>query len=298
MSTYNEKVNEFYNSQALNQKQKSLQETEDEKKKAFLEDVRNTQQQIDEIKNKYVIKLETKPIEKLTEKQLLQNAENEVNSSYDKKIEDLTTSSNEKIEKLNKANDKAVLKGEVNKAEIEKTYKVLDKKAENDAIKNGIQRSSIIAEKIKTLSKSKIQDMLSVDEEVANTLYENNAQITKLEDEYKKSINNLETSRAVAIKEKLNDLIEKQDKKIVDILNYNTAIKKEEERQNAELQNLYSIEGKAQVDKLEQQKTSYALNYFLNIPKEQAYKELEEDEIKNLLGEANLKIIKSYLESM
>ncbi|MBQ9782135.1 MAG: hypothetical protein IJW26_03020, partial [Clostridia bacterium] len=65
--------------------------------------------------------------------------------------------------------------------------------------------------------------------------------------------------------------------------------------QNQELQNLYTIEGKDKVDKLEVQKVTSALNYFLNIPKEQALKEIEEPEIKNLLGDSYTIIIR-YLQ--
>ncbi len=296
MSSYNEKVQEYYDMENLNKKQSDLETEEEKKKKEYLDDLRKTQSEIDEIKNKYVVKFETKPIVQLTENELLKNAEEQVGNVYAKKLEDLTNSSSEKIGKLNAESQTAVTQAEMQKKELENAYKVLDKKAENDAMKKGVQRSSIIAEKIKSLSKSKIQEMLGVDEKVADTLYKNNAQIQKLEDEYKKSVNNLETAKAVEIKQKLQSLINEQDKQIVDTIKYNEAIKKEEARQNEALQNLYSIEGKDRVDQLEIVKITNALNYFMALPKEEALKQIEEDEIKNLLGNAYT-IVHKYLNN-
>ena len=293
MSEYNQKIVEFYNNQSLNEKQKNLDE-EDEKKKSFLDEIRLIQQDIDEIKNKYVVKLDLKPIEKLTESQLLKDAEEQVGKVYDKKVQDLTNSTTEKIDKINLQSQEATKKAETQKDKLEKTYDELDKKASNDAIKKGVQRSSIISEKIKNLSKSKIQEVLNVDNEVADTLYKNNTQIKNLEEEYKKSIANLQTAKAVDVQEKLNDLIREQDKKIVEIINYNNAIKKEEERQNKELENIYSIEGKEKVDALERDKLTKVLNYFFSIPKEQALKELEEPDMKELLG-SSATIVSRYL---
>ncbi len=297
MSSYNEKIQEFYDMQTLNAKQKSLNNEEDENKNEFLDSLRKTQQEIDDIKNKYVIKLETKPIEKFTESQLLQDAQKQVDDVYDKKFENLTQSSNEKIQKLNNNSQNAVKNAEIIKKDIENTYDKLDKKAENDAIRQGIQRSSIITEKIKSLSKSKIQELLNVDDDLAETLYQNNAQIKKLEEEYQKSVSNLQTSKAVDVKQKLDALIKEQDQRILDTMKYNQAIAEEEKRQNEGLQNLYTIEGKERVNELELQKMNLALNYYFSIPKEQALQELEDEEIKNLLGDDIRNTIIRYLNN-
>ncbi len=294
MSVYDEKIVEFYNNQSLNEKQENLDE-EDKKKKSFLDELRSIKEDIDEIKNKYVVKLELKPIEKLTESQLLKNAEEQVGQVYAQKIDDLTKSSTEKIDKINAESQQATKKAETQKKQLEQSYEQLDKKASNDAIKKGVQRSSIFSEKIKNLSKNKIQELLNVDNQVADTLYKNNTEIKKLEEEYKKSIANLETAKAVAVKEKLDDLISKQDKKIIETINYNNSLKKEEERQNQELENLYSLEGKKKVDELQTNMLTKALSYFFSIPKNQALKELEEPEIKELLGDYQA-VVSRYLK--
>ena len=90
-------------------------------------------------------------------------------------------------------------------------------------------------------------------------------------------------------------MISKQDKKIIETINYNNSLKKEEERQNQELENLYSLEGKKKVDELETNMLTKALSYFFSIPKNQALKELEEPEMKELLGDYQA-VVSRYLK--
>ncbi len=296
MSVYDEKIAEFYNSLNLNDKQESLDE-EDKKKKDFLSEIKKYKQEIDEIKSKYVVKLDLKPMEKLTESQLLENANEQVNAVYDKKTDDLQAETNEKIDKINTQSQNVLTKAQEQKNKLENTYEKLGKEAEKNAIKKGVQRSSIVSEKIKDLSKNKIQELLNVDNEVANTLYQNNTQIKKLEEEYKKSISNLETAKAIDVKEKLNDLIKEQDKKILDIISYNNTMRKEEQRLNQELEDAYLLEGKERVDVLQGNLVNEALKYFLSMPKEQALKEIEEPEIKELLGDSTLLVLR-YLKNL
>ena len=97
---------------------------------------------------------------------------------------------------------------------IDQKYENLLDSAQSKAIKNGVARSSILAETVKNLSEDKIKEYFNVDSEIASNLKDNANKLKSYENEYQTAVNGLEIEKAIEIKKKIDDLNKEQQKKI------------------------------------------------------------------------------------
>ena len=168
-----------------------------------------------------------------------------------------------------------------------------EEKVEQSAIKRGISRSSIVQEQIKGLGVEKIKDLFQIDRTLASELKDNSDKISELESDYLTAVNKLNVEKALEISDKIQDLTEKQNKKIEDVLKYNNTVKRQlaemEEKGNSPL-----VGEKAR--EIKRQMLDEALNYYMALPKEEALKEFDEDEeVQLLLGELKT-MVRRYIK--
>lgn len=302
MVNISDRILDYYSKQQVKDKKEEEKEEKESKlltKEELVEKLKNYNNKIGEIKSEYTVSYETLPtVERVSDDVLKETATNEVDKKYKPQKDKIEEKYNYNKSVVDTTNDNIKDKGEVKKSAISNKYLEQENKASSDAIKKGVQRSSIVLEQIKDLSSQKIQDLLNVDKDVASKLFENNQKIVKIEEDYKEAINKLQTSKAVEIQEKLTTLKKEQDAIINEVEEHNKKIKEKEKLENDRLQKEFEISGENRVSDIERQKLSYGLEYFFSIPKEKALEELESDEIKNVLGENNVGIIRKYLTQL
>lgn len=302
MVNISDRILDYYSKQQVKDKKEEEKEEKESKlltKEELVEKLKNYNNKIGEIKSEYTVSYETLPtVERVSDDVLKETATNEVDKKYKPQKDKIEEKYNYNKSVVDTTNDNIKDKGEVKKSAISNKYLEQESKASSDAIKKGVQRSSIVLEQIKDLSSQKIQDLLNVDKDVASKLFENNQKIVKIEEDYKEAINKLQTSKAVEIQEKLTTLKKEQDAIINEVEEHNKKIKEKEKLENERLQKEFEISGENRVSDIERQKLSYGLEYFFSIPKEKALEELESDEIKNVLGENNVGIIRKYLTQL
>ncbi len=179
------------------------------------------------------------------------------------------------------------------KDKLDNMYASLYKDVESEAIKRGISRSSIVAEQIKGLGAQKIQDYLQVDNDTAKSLEKNSNKLQEYEDDYNSAIANLELKKAVETKEKIDELTEKQNKKIEEVLKYNNTI-------NEKLYNLQkagvNLPDDETAARYKREMLSLATKYYYSFPREEAIKMFDSDkDIQKILGSV-AGMVENYLK--
>ena len=151
-------------------------------------------------------------------------AKSGVDKKYELKINNLEDALNKAINSITEDNKKVSQDSQVKKAEISKMYEEAGKNVEDNALKRGIARSSIVAEQIKDLDVEKIKDLLLVDDMMANSLKDNAQKISFLQDEYKNAVKNLNVEKVLEIDDNIRQLTKEQEDKIEEVLKYNNTI--------------------------------------------------------------------------
>ena len=132
-----------------------------------------------------------------------------------------------------------------------------------------------------------------MDKDTANSLEENSNKLKEYESEYASAIQNLELKKAVETKEKIDELTEKQNKKIEEVLKYNNTINEKIYKLQKEGVTVPDEETSA---KYKREMLSLALNYYYSMPKEEAIKEFESDkDVQKLLGGLS-GVVETYLK--
>ncbi len=235
-------------------------------------------------------KIEYQP---LTEEEIKTKASQGVDEKYNLKLDDVAIETDKKLKDLEEQTTAIEQNAKAQKQKIEALYKDAEQKVESSAIKRGISRSSIVQEQLKSLDVEKISNLLSVDESVATKLKETSDKIKELENDYLTAINKLNVEKALEISDKIEELTEKQNEKLEEVLKYNNTVT----RQEAQLEKKgVPNPSKEEKRKIQQDMLTEALNYYYSLPKETAYKEfLKDAEIQYLLGDVS-EMVEKYLK--
>lgn len=236
-----------------------------------------------------------------TNDDLYQKAKEYTDAIRAEKASDLTENSQKKKSTLESTKEKLKTDQQVEEQEITDEYEQKQKTAQNKAVKNGIARSSIIANLIKAHGAEKQKHLSNSSAKYQNELSEVNSQITELETALKNALNALDMTTAVQLNERLEKLKSQRD-------NYNQKVAEH----NAKIQEKISdykqllLSGKEQkedVDYLKNKGGSLAVsavkalyNYLDSLPIEQAFKELENPEYAKLFTKEAIQTAKSYLQ--
>lgn len=253
-------------------------------------------QSLDNKLNGVVETEELKPMEytPLTEEEIKVKASEGMDEKYGVELDALANETAKKLTDIEKSNAKLNANAVSQKEKIDAIYKDAQERVEDSAIKRGISRSSIVQEQIKDLDVEKIKDTLSVDQNLAEELKYNSDKISELETDYLIAVNKLNVKKAIEISEKIQDLTDKQNKKIDEVLKYNNTIKRQQASLDNDGANTVSEKEKRAIKK---QMVEEALGYYMSLPVDQAKKELAEDEdIQLLLGDS-LKLVQGYVNS-
>ena len=208
----------------------------------------------------------------LTEEEIKAKASEGMDEKYGVELEAIANETAKKLSSIEKSNEELNANALSQKDKIDALYQDAQEKVENSAIKRGISRSSIVQEQIKDLSVEKIKDTLSIDQNLAEELKNNSDKISALESDYLIEVNKLNVKKALEISEKIEELTEKQNKKIEEVLKYNNTIKKQQLTLD---ENGTSSVSEVERRDIKKQKVEEALSYYLSLPVEQAKKELE-----------------------
>lgn len=244
-----------------------------------IQDYKKEQQRISEIPDVTFEEVEYVP---KTDDEILKEATDGLGDYYVNKQKVLEEKKNNQInnyrEKISDKEKAAAYK----KAEINAMYDDYNKTVSNNALKRGIQRSSIVSEQIKDGEKSKISNVLKVDDDLNNQLKSIENLITEAENAYYDAVSDLDLKKALELSDSVKKLKDEESKKRQEIERNNeksleNAIKTNEILNKEKSDEIISYKGKI---------LGEVLQYFYAMPKNERYAAFKgDDELKELLGD-------------
>ena len=274
-----------------NEKKKALEAELDEIEKAYQNSPYMT------FNNKKVGKVTELKYEPMSDEEIEETAKTEAENEKKEKEKKLKSVAEEKISALGESKNyiKENLDGAT--AKISEETEKAKTSAENQALKRGIARSSIVAEELAGLDDASLKALGEVYKKANADLAKADEKIATLKAELSSALDELDGETAVKINEKIKSLKSERDKKAEEVTKYNNALR---EQTAKEMNSVAKYTGeknseeyiKANGDKL---KKLYSYYYSLG---EDAEKELGEDEefIKKYVGSDGYSYLKNLLK--
>ena len=113
------------------------------------------------------------------------------------------------------------------------SYLASKEKIENDAIKRGLGRSSIVGERLENLELKKMENESAVNNDYNDKITDLDIKINDLENQRDSAIKELDLKTAVVLSDKLKELKNEKQKKEQEILKYNNSVQEKENSYNA-----------------------------------------------------------------
>lgn len=159
----------------------------------------------------------------------------ELKAGYIKNINDIDNKLLQKAIKLNEKNSSIEVDRKATSAEIEALFDTLKSKAEKDALKRGIQRSSIIAESLKEYDLAKTNNLQEAEKAYKKAVENINAELDSLNEQREKALAELDLSQATKMTERISELTKERDELSNEVTIKNNAITQEEMKANMNL---------------------------------------------------------------
>lgn len=232
-----------------------------------------------------VVKLDKIEYVPLDSEEIEKKAKDSVESEYQLKLNALNKQLNDKKETAIKNSEEVVLEGAEKKKVIDEMYKSLEKDTEENAIKRGIARSSIVAEQLKGLGVEKIKDVLSVDNQVAEKIKGYNDEIAKLESDYTSAVETLDIEKAIDVKEKIEKLTKEQADKLEEVLKYNNTVTKNQAYLDDKFGTTFTSNEDLTNAEYNEKIILASLDYYKTLPKEERLNAFKNDkDVQAVLG--------------
>lgn len=166
---------------------------------------------------------------------------------------------------------------------LEEQYGKRKTAAENDALRRGLARSSVIVKSIEEFDKQKISGVLELEQNMLNLVGEADRRIEELEQERENALKNYELTHAAQVQAKIYELTQQRDKQMEDIIKYNNTIQEKEVKHMASTTS--AQDEKLNTYLMQEEKVSALKEYYNGMDKNAAIADLTSDSaLKEHLG--------------
>lgn len=160
--------------------------------------------------------------------ELKSQAEKELLASVEAEKNAILKQISSQKEKAQDSKESLVTDAEDSLAKLDELYKSLKQKAESNALKRGLGRSSIIMSQISDYDKSQANSATSVQNELLTQISSVNQKIVDLEGEKEGALNQLDLNHASDLTKKIAQLQKERDAKTLEYQKYNDSVTKKE----------------------------------------------------------------------
>lgn len=210
-----------------------------------------------------------------------QEISNEAEKSVNEKFEEAKKTSNKnyenKINEILKNNEKLISKNQENQKEINSYYDASKKETENQMLKRGLARSSIVIGELASIEGSRASELAKLLSSFEQTLDSNEKQIQEYNSLKEQAIEELDIKKALEIENKISSLTEEYEKAKKDAISFNNNIEKLQAEYKKDLDK----------QKLEKQKETLKLKSTYG-----------DDYFKEELHQKQYDFLESYLDSL
>lgn len=234
-----------------NQKTETINETQNDSSKTssslkdkpvkdIIEDLKNiyeTYQRKDYIDAPDSLGLETKTVQEKNDEDFLNEAKNSLDQKYKTKTKQTSDTFEEKINTAMKKRDEETEKYKSNKQEIDEIYSQSKTNTENQALKRGLARSSIVINQLASIENSKAQELTNLLNDYTKSLEEKELNIEDLTNQKENALKELDIEYALELDEKIADLKNDYEKEKNEVIEFNNQVKKLEAEYQLKLDN-------------------------------------------------------------
>ncbi len=270
-------------------------------KEDLLKDLKNFNEQIEQgiaNVNKNQLSLTRLEYDAPTDDEIIKLASESLESKYKQKKDSLTDLTTEKKNDFLSAIERAKENSQREKIEVNDSFEKAKQSVENNALKRGMARSSVVVNEVGQLERQKNSQLGEVDRELTEKIEGINSQINSLEAELSQSIKDLDMEKAVELNEKITALKEERKAKQDEVIKYNNSISETETKYNNSYANGVGGEAvKELTNRINKEKVQTALNYYTQLPTEElALESLQGDiDVISAMGEYYPYLIKAIM---
>lgn len=254
---------------------------------------------LDEVESSYVpvestadlpeyLELTKKEMPTMTEEQIKEDAKAEADADYKTKLDQLTNEYQNAVSDTNSQKKTAEEKYGQAVLETNTQYDHAREMAENDALRRGLARSSIVLLQLSQIEQSRAGELSQIQTKLQESLLELESQLNLLSQEKEKAISQLDLNYAVELTNSINDKIAELEKTRNEVLEYNNEIAEIEHKYNIQVDEKRqeilqdTAQQTAEMNKnialcKQNEQIALILNYFSQFNKERALYEFTKD---------------------
>ncbi len=200
--------------------------------------------------------LDRKETIKKTDDELRGEAESSL-AEYAKAQKDaINNTTDKKISSFDGKEESLRAQSELDKAQLQNYYNAYKRNAENDALKRGLQRSSIVINNLNAFDKELVEKLINIDKTFGENIASINDKINTLNEERQKALDEFNITYAVKVNDKINALKEDLQAKNDEILEYNNKI--------AQIEAQYKANAQKRNQQVDEDYLSQIYKYFAN----------------------------------
>ena len=200
--------------------------------------------------------LDRKETIKKTDDELRGEAESSL-AEYAKAQKDaINNTTDKKISSFDGKEESLRAQSELDKAQLQNFYNAYKRNAENDALKRGLQRSSIVINNLNAFDKELVEKLINIDKTLGENIASINDKINTLNEERQKALDEFNITYAVKVNDKINALKEDLQAKNDEILEYNNKI--------AQIEAQYKANAQKRNQQVDENYLSQIYKYFAN----------------------------------
>ena len=254
---------------------------------------------LDEVESSYVpvdstadlpdyLELTKKEMPTITEEQIKEDAKAEADADYKTKLDQLTNEYQNAVSDTNSQKKTAEEKYGQAVLETNTQYDHAREMAENDALRRGLARSSIVLLQLSQIEQSRAGELSQIQTKLQESLLELESQLNLLSQEKEKAISQLDLNYAVELTNSINEKISELEKTRNEVLEYNNEIAEIEHKYNIQVDEKRqeilqdTAQQTAEMNKnialcKQNEQIALILNYFSQFNKERALYEFTKD---------------------
>lgn len=293
---------------------------DEEKKKKNLSDINS---KIDSITVKYggsnqtsvpdKISLEKMEFSKPSQSEIVRQSEDSLRDYRSVGLQNIEDEFKLKEDNLNSNKDDILESNNQAKQKLDNYYADAITSIENQALKRGLSRSSIVINQIDAFEKDKINEYKNLDAQLSNQINAINFELSALNSQKQTALNNFDVTYAVKLQEKINSLNQELSEREAEVIKYNNEIALKEANFNKEVDELKNKLGSASwEDAIDMVKLygEYGPNvvnrvksdeiynsvkdYFKNLTREEILYIMSDADFKKKLGDNYTKLVNEY----
>lgn len=293
---------------------------DEEKKKKNLSDINS---KIDSITVKYggsnqtsvpdKISLEKMEFSKPSQSEIVRQSEDSLRDYRSAGLQNIEDEFKLKEDNLNSNKDDILESNNQAKQKLDNYYADAITSIENQALKRGLSRSSIVINQIDAFEKDKINEYKNLDAQLSNQINAINFELSALNSQKQTALNNFDVTYAVKLQEKINSLNQELSEREAEVIKYNNEIALKEANFNKEVDELKNKLGSASwEDAIDMVKLygEYGPNvvnrvksdeiynsvkdYFKNLTREEILYIMSDADFKKKLGDNYTKLVNEY----